>query len=98
MRVPSAWLLPAFTEADRACRASRAAARTALSGSAPAASKAGSTLWKHAEVSAALWDFRGASVASFNWRKTCTCRSSHWLAKSCILVYGKMPLCQQATI
>ncbi len=76
MRVPSAWLLPAFTEACRACRASRAAVRTALSGAEAAASSTGSTLWKHAEVSAALWDFRGASVASSKRRRTCTCRAA----------------------
>ena len=79
MRVPSAWLLPAFTEVDRACRASRAAARTALSGAEAAASSAGSTLWKHAEVSAALWALRGASVASSNRRRICTCRVGHTL-------------------
>ena len=77
MRVPSAWLLPAFTAADRACTASRAATRTALSDAEAAASSAGSTLWKHAEVSAALWDLRGASVALPNSRKTCTCICSH---------------------
>ena len=54
VRVPSAWLLLGLTNAAKACMDARAAERTALSGKVAMASRAGSTLWKQAVVSAAL--------------------------------------------
>ncbi len=54
VRVPSAWLLLGLTDAAKACMDARAAEHTALSGKVAMASRAGSTLWKQAVVSAAL--------------------------------------------